>query len=360
MLDVVLDVDASLNDRCKAARTLVKGADTETLLALKGAFLDPDSPGHLKAAIVEGLGYSSDPQAKEFILSALEDKDDVVVRGAIRGLSVIGDNDAISELSNILLSTDAPHRVVLEAAMGLGRIDLPGTYEILVGAYHDATILGTEDFKEGILAALGQRRIAETAAFFQEILDDSTTPSSLRIAVIEAVEDAQGDTSPFLLNNLRDKESEVRAAVASALAIVDEPGNVAGELQTLLAEEKDADVRKRLYEALGNQKSEDVDIDSVAVKIFAESDLEARLAGYSLLAEHVRTAENAVLQEQFETIAVPSLRETALTADRLSTRLSAVIALKKTGTAKSRSALEEIAAVSSDERVVKATGISDK
>lgn len=355
MIGVLFDKEASLKDRRQCAWALAKNGDPEVLLELEKILLLQDTPGYLKAAIAEGLGYSSNPDGKKLILSALEDEDDIVVRGATRGLSAIGDRDAISILSNIVFSNEASRSVIAEAAAGLGKIDHPEAYNMLVDAYNDTTISTNTDFKENIIAALGQRDISETSEFFQKIVDENTTNSSLQLATIEAIQEAQGDTSSFLLNNLDDEDSEVRAEAAWALAIADEPPDIAEELMTRLAQEEDTEVRKGLYQALGNQ--ENVDIDAVAEAIFEEHDSDARLAGYDFLAGNIGVLENARLREQFEKTAIPELQEIALSSERLNDRLSAVVTLKRANTAESFNALEEIASKSSDMKVVEATGI---
>lgn len=355
MIGVLFDKGASLKDRRQCAWALAKNGDPEVLLELEKILLLQDTPGYLKAAIAEGLGYSSNPEGKKLILSALEDEDDTVVRGAIRGLSVIGDEEAIAILSDIVPSNEASSSVIAEAAAGLGKIDHPEAYNILVDAYNDTTISTNTDFKENIIAALGQRDISETGEFFQKILDEDAKDHELRLTTIEAIQESQSDTSSFLLKYLDDQDSEIRAEAACALATVDEPGDITDELQRHLAKEEDPEVRKRLYQALGNQ--ENVDIDAVAVTIFEEHDSDARLAGYDFLAGNIGVPENARLREQFEKTAIPELQEIALSSERLNVRLSAVVTLKRANTMESFNALEEIASKSSDMKVVEATGI---
>lgn len=350
---MLLDKTASLKDRRQAVWTLAKNGSNAALAELEKAFWDNDTPTYLKAAIVEALGYSPSPRGKELIFTALENDDDAVACAAIRGLSAIGDEEAVSTLSNIVLSTNESSNVLSEAALGLGNIDSPSAYNALVNAYYKTTP-GNTDLKEDIITALGQRDIAETGEFLQKILDENTANPSLRLAIVEAVEDAKGDTSSFLLRNLHDKDSEVRAEAAWALAVADEPGNIAEELQKLLLTEKDAEVRKRLYQALDNQES--ANIDAAAQIIFQETDSDARLAGYDFLAKNLALSASEYSIEQFEKIAVPELREAALTAKNSNTRLGAVITLKRANTTESYRALEEISAKSTDMKVIKAIG----
>lgn len=356
LLGIFLDSQAALKDRCKAAWHLAKNSNSEILRDLERILLQDDTPAQLKAAIAEGLGYSSDPEAKNIIISALKDKDEIVVRGAIRGLSAKGDTEAVSILSDIVRSGKARKNVITEAAIGLGNIAHPDAYNALMEIYNIAKASGDVELKEDIISALGYRDIAETGRFFEKLMEENASDSSLRIAVIEALQDAKGETGSFFLRSLSDQNSEVRAEAAWALASAEEPGEIGDDLLKLLEKEGDAEVRKRLYQALGNQ--EEVNIDKIAGYIFDESDLDTRLAGYDLLAKQINNTENAALREQFDHSVINDLREVALSADGLNLRLSAVITLKRVNTQDAVNALEEIAAKSLDAKVVKATGIN--
>jgi HEAT repeat protein len=354
LINILLDKDAPLRDRRNAAWILAKLGDTDILLQLENILLQQDSPPYLKAAIAEGLGYSSNPMAKNLIFSALENDNDVVVRGAIRGLAAIGDRDSILTLSEILSANNGSNGVIAETAKELAKIDHPDAYDALVSAYNESYDTTTMEFKESIIAALGQRDISETGDFFQNILDETNFSLPLKLATIEALQDAQGDTIPLLLPYLNDEISEVRAETAWTLAYVDEPGDVADSLERRLAVEEDAEVRKRLYQALGNQES--VDISAHAEVILQEPNLETRLSGYDLLASHIRTSENKTFQEQFAEEVIPELRKIALSSERIGNKLSAVMALKKASTTESYYALKSIASKSSDPKILDAIG----
>jgi HEAT repeat protein len=361
MLAVLLDNGASLKERREAAWILAKEGDAETLLKLKQLLADATTMPELKAAIVEGIGNSDDSHKKEVFLSALNDQSEAVARAAVRGLSIIGDQDCIGILTDIAWSPDETDGIRSEAIMGLGRIPDPAAYQSLVDLYtelakkNNAASDTDTDSLEEIIASLGQRDISETDEFFDQILKEKQADPTLRAAVAEALEEAKGDVSPFLIKMLYDEDRQVRADAAWALANREEPGDISKEAQALLAKEPDADVRKRLYQALGNQ--ENVDIDIVMPTILNESDSDARLAGYDLLAKNVGSSENAGLKERFENTIVPELKATALSEETLNFKLNAIIALRRANTEQSRKALGEIAAQSKDSRVVQATGI---
>ncbi len=355
ILAIVLDKTASLKARRQAALILAKDGNEIVLKELEKILFQEGCPGSLKATIAEGLGYSSNPQAKGLLITALNHEDDEVVCGAIRGLCAIGDKDAVFMIVDMMNSTDASAIVVAEAAAGLGKIDSPDAYIALIDAYKKAEELDG-DFKEDIILALGNRDISETADFFKKILNNTTSDPSLRLAAIEAVEDAQGESGAFLLDYLNDPDGDIRAETAWGLASVDDPGDIAEVLQSQLAAEEEEEVRKRLYQALGNQ--EIIDIDAVAGFIFKEPDLDARLAGYDLLAQKLIFSETTQVSEQFKQQTIPELKNIALSGKNLNYKLSAVITLKRAGTLAAMSALEEIAVTSPDYRVVKATGIN--
>ena len=256
-------------------------------------------------------------------------------------------------LSNLMYEENISSSVRAEAAMGLGKIKDPYAYQLLIDIYNDAETAENTDLQIDIITALGQRDLSEISSFFQQVLDDSSTDPSLRVAAIEALEDTQGYTIPLLLKYLNDSDSEVRAAAAWALAIADEPGNLFAELKAQLATELDPEVRKRLYQALGNQ--ENFDISNIDIPtILKETNIETRLAGYDLLARNIAATENETIQENFNQIVIPNLKQIALTADRISTKLSAVITLKRANTPESLLALQEIAAQSLDKQVIEA------
>ena len=236
LLDILLDTSASLKERRRAAFALAKSGGADILPKLEEMLSMEDTAPYLKAAILEGLGYSDQPQAKDLIVAMLQDENDVVVRGAIKGLSATGNQEAVLILSNIMSSEGRPDSVIAEAALGLGKIDHPDAYKLLVNAYDEAVLSENIDFQEDILAALGYVDITESGDFFKKMLDPNTTDPSLRLVAIEAIQDSEGDTGPILLSSLNDPDSEVRAEAAWGLAAADDPGDISKELETYLAQ----------------------------------------------------------------------------------------------------------------------------
>ena len=355
LLDILFDTAASLKERRRAAFALAKSGGADILPRLEEMLSMEDTAPYLKAAILEGLGYSDQPQAKDLIVAMLQDENDVVVRGAIKGLSATGNQEAVSLLSNIMSSEGRSDSVIAEAALGLGKIDHPDAFKLLVDAYNEAAASENNDRLDDIVAALGYRDITESGDFFKKIINAKTTDPSIRLAAIEAIQDAEGDTGSIFLSGLNDTDSDVRAEAAWALAAADDPGDISREIETYLVQEQDAEVRKRLYQALGNQENPDLNV--VNDMVYNEPDLNARVAGYDLLAKNISSLEDENLITQFNETAIPELQEVALSSKYLNTRLSAVMVLKKANTKEANLALKKIAGESTDMKVVKAVGI---
>jgi hypothetical protein len=369
-LALVLDKNALLKDRCDAALLLAKYGDSGILHELKRLLADTTTPAELRAAILEGIGSSDDPHKKDIALSAINDQSEPVVIAAINGLVLVGDDDCVSILSDIAKSPDESDNIRSEAVMGLGRIPGSGAYTSLVDLYHNesakmnVSVTDSDDdtdndidteLLEDIIASLGQRDIAETGAFFGQILKEKDLSTEIRVATANSLEESHGDVSPFLINMLHDENAEVRAAAALSFANREEPGDIAREAESLVQKEQDARVRENLYKALGNQ--ENVDFNSIVPVILNESDYNAKLAGYDLLAKNIELSQNAELKQQFENAIVPQLKDTALNADILNCRLSAIVTLKKASTPQSIIALGEIAGLATDNRIIEATEI---
>ena len=171
---------------------------------------------------------------------------------------------------------------------------------------------------------------------------------------MEALEDAQGNVRPLLLEGLNDTSPDVRAAAAWSLASLEEVPHVATELSEALHIESDPLVRTRLYEALEEQ--DDVDLEALTPLVFHEQDAEVRLAAAAFYATHLAGLPldaplRAGIEQSFDNQLVPELSDVALQAEDYGLRLQAVIALKKSRTQAAADALEWIAAQSSDERI---------
>ncbi len=350
---ILLDETESVLNRRRAAWALAENLDDETMIYMEEVLKNEASPTSLKATVLEGLGRSGLREAKKQLLAALGDDEERVVRGAVRGLARIGDEQSVEALRAILLSNDAP-AIVAEAAAGLGKIDLAGAFKSLEKAYRQYGGRSA-GFRKIIIEALGRRDISETRELFEEIF--SKEGPEMRLAVMEATADSQGDPVFLIRLGLKDSDSRVRAAAAWSLAVRGDRDDLAVELEEALIAETDVEVRMRLYQALCDQKEAEGGV--IAPLVFAESDPGARLAGYSLLARIARKSEDAEGKLVFDWGAVDALQAIALGDGPLSDRLAAVSTLKKADTEGSELALENVFLNTGDVRVAKATGIGE-
>ena len=162
------------------------------------------------------------------------------------------------------------------------------------------------------------------------------------MSAVEALAQAQGDPSAFLLSMVSDSDADVRAAAAWAMSATETSGNLGAQLLDLLSKESDPDVRLRMYQALGNQESFDPSAALAAVQ--REKNPSARVAGLDLLARMLRDQPDSQLLNFFDRTAIPELKNIALTGGNFDDRQAAVIALTRARTSAAQAALREIAA----------------
>lgn len=348
----LLDESLPLKTRRQAARALARRGSDEALTALKQALAS--GPPYLKAAIAEGLGQSPYPEARGLLLELANGADEIAARGAARGLALRGDAESVQGLADILFNARRPASVRAEAALSLGDVPLPGAQESLVRALAE---IQDETITESVLEALGQRPFAETQEIFQNYLDSKSVSAESKISALEALRDAEGDVAPFLLKYLADANPDIRAAAAWALSTA---GNnfegdsveIGPQVLAILKQEPDARVRARLYEVMAGQNN--ADAPELLGLIRTESDLSARLAGFTCLAGMLRSPSASDVPAFFNQTAVPELKNLALQAGDRENRFLSVIALSRAKTAESLNALHEIAGTSRDPKIVEA------
>ena len=344
---ILRDPSRSLKERARAARELATLGTDEAFTALLDAL--QAAPPLVKAAIAESLGSSRHPRALAVILGLLEDPDPTVARGAIRGLAARGGAEASAALAGILNGTVADASVRDEAAVALGRIGGPGTFEALARAARDST---AEEIKASAIRGLGVLPFAQTRGFFEDYLRSATTSTALKAAALEALGDAEGDPTPLLVEHLSDPSPSVREAALQAMSMTDEPGSAAVELLGRLADEKEPGMRSRIYQALGNQ--DDFEAETILEAVQGEGRPDVRVAGFDLLAGACAGGAAPSVTAFFEESAVPELQTVALTDPEPGNRVAAVIALRKAGTPGARVALETIAREAADPKTAEA------
>lgn len=205
------------------------------------------APSRLKSGVAEALGGCPHPKAREMIASLLSDADEVAVHGAVRGLAASGDPQGTQTLKGILFDNRRSESVRAEAALALGDVDTPEAYRLLVEAIGG---VGDEEMAEQILGGLGRMSFDRTETFFRNYLASPTINNDLRVAAIEALGEASGNPAPFLLELLRDRDPQARAAAAWSLGMLDISENMAQTMTALLTLERDPAVRLRISQAL--------------------------------------------------------------------------------------------------------------
>jgi HEAT repeat protein len=211
-----------------------------------------------------------------------------------------------------------------------------------------ARTIGDEDVAIQVLKAIGGREFIETQAFFRQYLGSGVS-SDLRVAAIESLAQAEGNPTAFLAGYISDPDAGVRASAAWAMSATDATGNAGPQLLAALQEEKNPEVRWRLYQALGNQDG--FDTSTALALVQRETDPAARIAGMDLLASALRNNPTPAVQTYFDQTAAPALKNTALTGESSSERMAAVMALVHASTPAAMSALQELALQATDPRV---------
>jgi HEAT repeat protein len=332
-----------LNDRKAAIQALAKLGTPEAIAALKEALASGSD--ELRVAVAEGLGECTSPECAAMLLGLLKDPSEAMVQAAIRGLAQLGSPEAVAALTQLLNASLRSSDLRSEAATGLGNINGPGAMQALTQA---AMTLGDEDLVTQVLNAIGGRDFSETESFFRQYMG-SAVSSDLRVAAIESIWQAKGDPSAFLAGYLSDADAEVRASAAWAISATDTSGNVGPQLLASLQGEQDPDVRRRLYQALGNQET--FDTGTALALLQRETDPTVRIAGMDLLASSLRNNPTPEVQNYFDRTAAPALKSAALTGETSQDRMAAVIALFRASTPSAMAALQEIAQQATDPRV---------
>lgn len=347
LIATLLDGGLPLETRRQAAFALARLDSEESIRALKTAFAN--GPSYLRAAIAEALGQSQNPQAHEWLLELINDKDETAARGAVRGLAFQNDSQSLSVLGKLLFDDQHPPGIRTEAALALGNMSQPGALDVLkqaISSIHDPGIV------ENLLDGLSERPFSETSDIFNQYLN-SDAPSESKVAALEALANTEGNVAPLLLKHLGDADSDVREAAAWSLATVESDADISPQLEGYLAKETDPSIRAYLYQALGNQTG--ANPAAVLNLVQSESDVGARDAGFEALAGALSRSSSPDAISYFDETAVPGLENTALNATtELEKRLAAVFALGRAGTAQSLNALRQLASSTADPKVAAA------
>ncbi len=136
----------------------------------------------------------------------------------------------------------------------------------------------------------------------------------------------------FLLNvAAHDGDAEVRASAAWAARMHDASDGIGPWLAALAEGEPDADVRRRLYEALLPQS--EIPVERLLPVIRAERDVAARVAGFNAVGGAVGRDPSTHLATVFDSDIVPELQRIAESENSVNIRMRAVFGLRRARTA---------------------------
>lgn len=351
LIRVLNDPSLPMDERKKAIKALVKNGTFEAIGALKNALAS--GTDELRVAIAEGLGACASVDCTFVLEGLLNDPNAALVKAAVQSLAQQGSSEAIAALTQLLNDPQRSAAGRAAAIQALGTIHQPGALDALTQA---ALNLNDPGFVTEVLNALGSRDFSETQGFFQNYLRSPTVSSDLRVAAVEALAQAQGDPSAFLLTLVSDQDPAVRNAAAWALSATEATGDAGAQLLGLLQAESDASVRARLYQALGNQDS--YNVSSVLTAVENEKDPAAQAAGLDLLSKTL--AENPStpgLQSFFDQTGISQLKQLALSGPTSDERMTAVVALTYlAGTQPGLQAMQYLAQYATDPNVARAAG----
>lgn len=339
---ILLDRVAALKDRASAARVLARDGSQEALAALVNAL--PSAPELLKAFIVESLGACPNPGASGLLLTLLDDPSEGIQLGAVRALGARSDAPAANALAQVLLDSERPEDLRIEAALALGDAAHPSAFEALARA----SVSSEAPIASQALQSLGKRPFQEVQSFFEQFLAHETVPHDSKVAALEALGNAEGDPSPLLLKFAANSDDELRLAAAWGLLSLRDAAPVHDPMIAWLKSEPNPEVRARLFHAL--QQQEGASPDAVLELARSESQGAARLPALEAAASFVPGSGHKALLDFFNHTAVPELVGIAA-AGKAPDRLAAISSLGKAATPPARAALENLARTTIDPQI---------
>lgn len=298
-----------------------------------------EAPPERLAFMAQLLGSTGHPAMKPLLLPLLEHDDAEVVAATIRGLAAIGGPEITAAIEQVLADGTREEGVRVEAALALGEIGSTSARDTLA-----ATLTNDPDSEltNAALTALGKMPFARVAPVFEQFLANAETPAELRATAVEALAFSTKEAVPFLLDAAaRDADEEVRASAAWAISAHDPRPGLGPQLVALAQSEPEADVRRRIYEALLPQT--ELAAAQVLSLATAETDVSARVAGFNVLGAAAGRAPASALAAQFDNAIVPELQRIAANENTVNVRMRAVFALRRANTPAARAALAALA-----------------
>ena len=321
LIRVLNDASLSLEERHKAIVALAQDGSDEAVAALKAAL--SHSSKEIRLAIADALGGCRNPAAVAILKDLLHDPDLAIARAAIQSLAQQDQSGAATALSDLLGDSNASIDLRCAAALALGESKQPWVLDPLARIAWDNS---NPDLTKAALDAIAKLDFNDSKSFFQQYLASPDVSPEMRLDAISALAQVQGDPTALLMQLAQDSNPDVRAAAAIALSATEASGSYGAQLVSDLQNEKDPNVRARLYQALENQGS--YDTAAALAMVENEKDPMALVAGLDLLSRAARDNPNdAALQSFFSQTGISELKDVALNSKILDVRQEAVVAL---------------------------------
>jgi HEAT repeat protein len=285
------------------------------------------------------IGRAGNPATVPWLALQVRHDEEIVARAAIRALGLIGGDEATGHVAEVLADDTCPQALRIEAAVTLGNIQTTAAQLALTDAFAS---MPSSDVAVEILHGLGRYDFDRVAPVIRGCLAAPADHGELRVAAVEALAKSSPDAVPFLLDVAgADADPEVRAGAAWAVSTHPTAEHFGSHLTGLAESEPEADVRRRLYEAMISQA--DTAADRVLPLVLAEQDTAARIAGCNAIGASIRHDRASPAAKDFDEQLVPELACLATRPNTLNLQLRAVFALRRAGTPAAREALGRIA-----------------
>ena len=305
----------------------------------------PDQDGDANPEALRLAGLMSDANASradrvDAAAKLLEIGSDEQVESAIEILASLGGSEAISLLSSLGRDANWPNKLRTQALDALGNIgtdEAKDTLLTLLGCISDPSL------RAKVVTILGHNPSNDAVQALTKILNSHDPSPEVRAAAAEGL----GQTTPAVLPVLKDlvasdPDPDVRANAAWAISTLGSGQSFGPDLASMAQREQDADVRRRIYEALLAQS--DNQSGSLLPLINSETDHSALVAGFNALGDAVgRGSVSQDVATTFDSQIVPELTQIALSDDEsVNLRTRAVFALRRAGTDVAIQALAQI------------------
>lgn len=330
------DESIDLRERRIHAYRMAREGTAESMAALRKVLYS--APPEHKAYMAALIGRTANPAVKECLKPLLSDPDENVVRAAIRGLGLLGGDDVSAELAAMLGDEDRPQSVRIETALALGSMGSPASTDALVTAFAE---MPSDEVAAEILNGLGKADFHRVAPVFEAFIGSEDTSLELRTVAVEALSESTGDAIPYLAEVAANhEEADLRASAAWAISAHGATGYLGPSLVDMTEKEPEAEVRRRLYEAMLTQP--ELSADRVLAAAMKEDDVAARIAGFNAIGHAARLSPESATATAFDATIIPELVQTASQPNSLNLRMRAVFALRRAGTPAARQALENL------------------